>query len=405
MPCVGCAQCSAKCVSSCAGPPANQCQQAPPDAPCFEPCGGEPFGSWVLEDACFSGRSADGTCQRSIAGQAVDSRVRLQLLDGGWGRIYGQEDWDVSANLALSCLGLKSVNACAQKQYLSEALLFSYSPPMACTANACGSCDCDSHLNQTITAQSVNWTRDGNLLSVGLSNSSANYCVQGDELWVGGSTGAGKPKVSYKFKKMSCTGVPIPCADRTPAQCSTGNSCVVGRCKSSGSTGTHCAQADSQSSCNVLEGCSWDPTGCSAQLNNGEPPPVCDFASCDSEPGCSWGPPTQKCGGDAWACNNLPMDQCAGHGCSVVSCQPNGSTLADCALITNKTDCAKASCCVVNASGPPCSGQTTCIAQTDTSVCNKLNCYAETTCYGEVDACSSLTPTACHDVLGCGIEW
>jgi len=325
-------------------------------------------------------------------------------LDDGFGKVYGVEDLDISAELTLACFGLKTVNDCSQKQFLSEALLFSYSPPLACTSNACGTCDCAAHLNQKITPLQVQWKSNGNLLAFGSSMATADYCVQGDELWFGGKSGSGNLKVAYKFKKMSCSGVPVACAARTPAQCAMGTHCVVGSCKS-GSGGSNCAQATNQSSCTALTGCSWDPNGCSARAN---PQSVlaCDFASCDSEPGCSWGPPTPKCGGTAFGCYDVPKEQCNGHGCAIVSCQPNGDTPPDCSKLTSTTDCAKAPGCVVNSgAGAPCSGQTTCIAQTDTNICRKLKCYQDTACYGEPSACSTLSTTECTSVLGCRIEW
>jgi len=393
---VGVTEC-VKDKSSCSCPPADQCESTP-ETPCFEPCGGEPFGAWVLEDACFSGRSSDGTCERSFGGQHKDRPLRIRLLDGGYSEIYGEEAWDFDIRVSPSCLSVSSVNECGKSPYLAEALLFSYTGTFPCTGNACGVCECKSSVNQIVSGQ-ASWSRDGNVLSLGFGFSSANYCVQGDELWFGGTSGSGRPKVSYKFKKQSCTGVPLACGSRTKEQCK-GTYCSPGLCKVVSGSPTHCAQADNQSNCNVLEGCSWDPNGC-----NGFAPEACEFSSCDEEPGCSWGPPQQKCRGEASACNNLDPSQCTSQGCSVTKCQPNDVDTVSCAQLT-KTDCAKAPGCVVNnGTGAPCSGQTTCTAQTDTTVCGKLPCWAGTQCTGEVTPCSSLTPSTCHDVQGCIIEW
>jgi hypothetical protein len=147
-----------------------------------------------------------------------------------------------------------------------------------------------------------------------------------------------------------------------------------------------------------LQGCVWDPDGCS-----GAPNDHCEFASCGDEPGCTWGPPQQRCGGFAFRCEDRDVTQCEGGGCSAHVCQSNGVDYAACQQLLNATDCGKAPGCTWATN--VCTGSSLCAAQTDAAICQKLNCWPGPWCGGTPTECNTLSLDACYDTPGCRIEW
>jgi hypothetical protein len=387
--------------SSCSCPPASECRQEPA-APCFEPCGGEPFGVWVFEDSCLSGAVDTGNCQLSPSGTATDEmRFTLGIFDGGDLELRGQEAWSIETQVSLGCLGIKSVDSCELASYWPNALLFSSARDSACKANDCGFCDCAGEQSEYISSAGVsNWSRAGNQLT--LASLTVAYCVKDDEMWLGGGDSDGSRKVAYKFKKQSCTGTPVPCSGRTEKECSQSSSCSMGYCKATSGSQAHCSAGYDDPSCSVLQGCAWDPDTCSGTASA-----TCDFDNCDTELGCKWGPPKAKCGGTATPCAYYPTEQCDDvEGCSVRSCVTDSNAPTDCTVLT-AADCAKAPGCVVSGEGAAasCKGQALCSAQTDTTVCSKLGCFAQPNCFGSRAACSTLSVDDCQSVAGCRIEW
>lgn len=390
--------------ATCVCPPAAECQ---PEAgePCFEPCGGEPFGAWVLEDTCFAaGAFTEKGCEGTASGTAGESDLRLRILDGGGLEVHGTEAWAVNLTLPLACLGLSTTASCSFYQYTSNPLLFAYAPSSSCSPNACGACDCENTV-QTAAVNSfqyANWHRDDATLYFG-NTSSAPYCVQDDVLWVGGGDAAGPPKVAYKFRKQSCVGAPVPCSERTVAQCDLGDSCSLGACTAT-ATGNalRCSAASTPAACGVLQGCSWDPEACAGEVSGS-----CNFETCESEPGCMFGDPVEKCGGEPIACESRGEEACSGTGCAWAICQPNAAEEADCALLARAADCTKAPGCVVAPTGSatPCTGETLCTAQTSEALCTQLECIASQGCVGTPTACSELTLATCATVPGCRREW
>ncbi len=383
--------------ASCACPPAKECAPDEPES-CFEPCGGEPFGTWVLEDACLAGNGLSSCTSGVLRGTPGEMDLRLRILDGGQLEIRGSESWDIAATVQLSCLGISTVNACSRAELYSDALLFSgWSNSTPCEANACGVCDCSGTLDAGVDGAFSYWSRQGTDLFFDNSYR-VPYCVDGDELWLGGSSDGGT-RVSYKFKKQSCAGTPIPCSERSADECDVDGYCSVGRCQAQTGTVPSCAKAFTETECGVLQGCTWDPEGCSGQA-----PSSCDFETCGAVPGCAWGEPKARCGGEPTPCEGLEVADCGTPGCSVRVCGPNFGDISDCQVLT-AAECAQAPGCTV--SGTSCTGQALCAAQSDASICSKLvGCVPYSYCYGvPTRACSALTVEECPTQLGCRIEW
>ncbi len=397
----GVTQCTAM-GSACSCPPADQCKPLDTSA-CFEPCGGEPFGAWVLVDSCFRGKDSSFGCERSITATPGQSDLRIRILDGGEFQMAGIETWTVDATASVDCFGTKSVNTCKSEDLRVQGTLLQSFDWQRCAPSACGVCECKGDLSAEVQFDSWTWSRQGNELTVG--SHILPYCVKGDELWLGGTRSNGDAQAAYKFKKKSCVGKPLPCSARTQEQCSQETGCYTGICKpTGGGSSTRCASAFSQDACGVIQGCTWDPNGCT-----GEGFPACDIATCEKVPGCSWGDPVEQCGGFALDCSsrNPTKEECVGGGCSITNCQQRYLDPVDCKSLTTTADCMKAPGCTVNSDsgGPVCTGTTHCTAQTDLNVCNKLSCDVYALCTGTTVQCSDLTLDTCHDVPGCRREW
>jgi len=238
---------SAEPQPSSAGAAGNPDACEPTQKNCFEPCGGEWSGNWLLEETCFSG-SAIGNCSGGrIVGSARSSQVLLRIPDGGAAEVTGRVTWDLEAHLPLSCLGLTSVDSCAGAQFFAGPtgpLLSSRARAWlpTCEAGACGGCNCTGEHDEDLLA------------AVRLPN--PTYCVDGDVLWLGGHTTQGETKVSYKFRRRSCSG----------------------------------------------------------------PGESCDFTTCGAVPGCTLGPPVvPRCTGEP-SCSGAPAEECHEPGCSVRTC-------------------------------------------------------------------------------------
>jgi hypothetical protein len=208
-------------------------------------------------------------------------------------------------------------------------MLFSSSVEARCVANGCGACDCDGHAYGYIGGGFYQWSRAANQITLG--GFTTEYCVKGDVLWLGGKNGAGAPRAAYKFRKHSCVGTPVPCAERSQADCAKSSSCAVGHCASTSGLDAKCAAITWQPDCDIAEGCAWVPGGCTGTTFE-----TCDYDTCDLELGCSWGEPKQRCGGSPSRCQELDPAQCADAGCAMVgeSCvsvtQCAALSLADC---------------------------------------------------------------------------
>jgi hypothetical protein len=325
----------------------------------------------------------------------------MRILDGGALELFGTEAWSMQSRISLGCGSLRSVEACPSAFYSPNATLFSYQGPTSCTANACGVCDCANASHGDIASfyQYSQWTRDGNNLM--LAGVVVPYCVEANELWIGGLAEDGTPKVAYKFKKQSCTGAPVACASRTAAQCTAGPNCQLGACKATvAGREARCAQMLDATGCGVLQGCAWDPQSCA-----GDASPTCDFQSCGTEPGCTFGAPVEKCVGDS-TCFGRDVSDCTDLGCKVSNCHPYGVDGLDCQVLGSFALCNATPGCTSHPNGPSiCTGQALCSAQTSDATCQALGCNDNPACVGQALACDQIPLTDCDRMPGCRREW
>jgi hypothetical protein len=317
-------------------------------------------------------------CEAFISATSIDSDLAMRISDGGELTANGEEHWAVTSQVPLSCLGIETVNRCKDASFYTEMAIFSgsYTGSAECSANACGVCECKGNEAAGWASGWSYWSHSGNQLTLG--GIVVDYCVQGNELWLGGKDANGVPKVSYKFSKHSCVGKPIACADRTAEQCEVSGDCTAGRCKGKVGVDATCTAAGSEDECSVIEGCTWETGGCYGQAAE-----ECVFDNCTTEPGCSWGEPKQRCGGEALPC-----------------CEGVVSELGECSFL-DAAGCLKAPGCTL--SGGVCSGEVTCFTQPDAAICSKIGCNYPSDC--KPTKCSSLSVADCHSVKGCRVEW
>jgi hypothetical protein len=329
----------------------------------------------------------------------------MRLLDGGGLDLSATEDWATNSRISLACGSVPSTNSCSGAFFYPDVTLFQSMPRATCSANACGACDCtDKTVGQTTIVNSPDspfaWSKNGDTQLV-LDGTPVSYCVQGEEMWIGGGI-PGDPRAAYKFKKQSCVGTPVACASRTAANCQTGGDCTLGLCKATGTASAlHCATASDPSGCAVLQGCTWD-----ANLCFGDASPTCAFVTCGQQPGCSWGPPTERCGGSP-SCDNLNAADCTALGCYFDRCGVGDLFDVDCAPLS-AAECSKAPGCVSTGTpATPCMGQTQCIAQSDLATCKKLGCVdvGVASCAGDGTPCNQLSLSDCDKSPSCRHEW
>jgi hypothetical protein len=301
---------------------------------------------------------------------------------------------------------LASADLCSSVAFNSDALLFSYTSAVACTASSCGECQCAAADVHGLTPFSLDMRpgrQVGNYLRSGPYT--LPYCVKGDEMWIGGAALNDTPKVSYKFRRHSCQGTTTPCASRTAAECDLGRGCGLGACLPVRPTqGSTCEQWSDEVDCKLGPGCVWRPDICV-----GVPQSTCDISDCGVHPGCAWGDPIAGCQGDS-SCGARPLPSCAdaeSHCAIETFCQATITDNSDCRQITNAVDCAKAPGCVPHPSSPanPCTGRTSCSAQTDGAVCQQLGCYASQICAGTTTPCADLPAAQCTTMPGCYRSW
>jgi hypothetical protein len=385
----------------CACPPAEVCEAK--SGKCFEPCGGNPRGLWVYEDACFPSGKVGGCEGAFIEGKTFGRELHVLILKDEALLPRGEEGVDVTAKVPLSCVGIETVDRCDDVDYYASPLLFGLSRPLECKASECGHCECSGRMEagggSGYHAFGQPWVPGAETLWFG--GMEVPYCAKGDTLWVGGVSTDGTPKVAYKFRRQSCYGTPVPCTERSDEEC--GADCTPGRCVADGGDPSVCKglEADLEQ-CQATTGCRWDPKGCW-----GDSYETCEFRTCGVVPGCTWGPPVARCGGQPTPCIDHSVEHCAGlAGCAVKTCFRDGpSDTADCAGLVEDL-CAEATGCTW--SGGACKGTTTCTAQENLAACSALGCFGngEEYCVGTRElACSDLTVEECEDEPSCRIEW
>ena len=392
---------SADAEGECHCPDAELCEVAPRQ--CFEPCGGNPLGVWVLERSCVDSSSEGLDCAGAVLDAVpVEESLRVAIFENGGTQVVGGEWLDVSARVPLECLGIESVARCGEVTFYAAPLLYQLSLPLNCEANACGHCDCSASLAASPLFQRAKpWAPGDTHLAFGAVE--VPYCVEGDMLWVGGVSRGGALKVSYQFRRRSCTGSPTPCSERSDDAC--GPSCILGRCvTASGGDPAQCAALeDDFVLCRLTSGCEWDPTGC-----RGTAAERCTFSDCDATPGCVWGESEARCGGEPTHCFQRDVATCSDSpGCAPLTCfRETREDIAQCQLLTTAGDCGKAVGCTW--SGNACTGVTECGKQTDADVCSTLQCQSSETpiCMGfPTRVCSDFSVEDCHVEPGCRLEW
>jgi hypothetical protein len=370
-----------------------------PDAPCFEPCGGDPFGNWILEGGCLAGDELEEGCAGgSIQGTLGDLNLQLTFEANGVLGASGREAWNVVARAPRACLGLDATETCDGRVLFTSALLF---PPsrslLGCQLEACGSCECSGQLDGAV-AGSYRWATQGSRLTLQGSFSSpmvnVPYCVDGDVLFLGGDDSDGRSRVAYKFVKRSCTETLPACRERTLTDCGATQGCRVGNCVPTAGFQGSCKEW-SEAQCEEAPDCVWDPNQC------GETGvPDCDFHRCEQMPGCELGPPVARCTGQAW-CGGIEADECDEPGCSVRSC--SGDDIVDCDGLFPDACMAAPGC---SFDGVNCTGTTRCSTQTDADACFQLSCQPGPNCWGvPARSCSSLPVADCHTLPGCHVVW
>jgi len=396
----GTLQCDAS-GGHCSCPPANVCQA--PHGSCFEPCGGDALGLWVLEETCFGGGEIGAGCAGgSIEGKATVADLRLLILENESISAIGSEALDINASVPLACLGIESINRCVDAEFYAAPLLYSSSTPLKCQPSPCGSCDCVGNVSGYAGYQATGtaWTPGSPTLSLGAVK--VPYCVDGDSMWVGGDGSGDEPKVAYKLRRRSCVGKPQACAERAPDQC--GSDCSSGHCLPDGADPSNCAQFFDHDGCSLQAACHWQPGACW-----GTPSETCNFINCDTTPGCSWGAPQARCGGDPSPCYAHDVSDCNVQGCSVQTCEATDGSGIDPAISCAQLSaarCPTAPGCTWN--GTACTGTTSCAKQTNSGLCDLLGCISYDTafCGGAPEvSCSALSLENCASEPGCRQEW
>ena len=257
------------------------CTWSENDAPCFTPCGGEPFGSWELESTCFAAQhTKTGTCEESATATWEEGVFQLDVLDGGLASITVRQSWSSQKAHTYGCFMGAQGGACYGLYSNSPTHLFEAARLDCFEEPGCQRCTCrgDASKVDEVALNGTYWSREATVLSIG-RDVRFNYCVENNSMWVGrGTTG-----VAYKLKRVNCTGTPLPCSSRTAAECSASGFCRLGACEPVGATAaTKCTAATSSSACGVLAGCSWNAAVCV-----GTAPSTCDVGNCRLDPGCS----------------------------------------------------------------------------------------------------------------------
>lgn len=352
----------------------------------FEPCGGDPFGTWRTTGDQATGLSTpiykagasmpSGACKLQVeTGSPVD--LRLELDDGGAAQLYASQG-AVKTELLESCLKMITGGGCDTLQGL-------VGESLTCSTHACGICECTSPASTT--ADKGTWSRTGTTLTVMTQSGgglAADYCVQGDTMTL--RTKAGEV---VTMKLSAKVGTPTACASRTTG-CMTGTGCHFGVC----SGGAACSPATSEATCTNKSGCTWDPSAC-----GGTAPAACALADYGVVPGCVFADGGFGCAGTPPTCDTRAAATCnsgcqaVGH-CTGPAISCNGFGCNGCPA------CAQAPGCSVNSSGG-CVGTTTCAKQVDQPHCQFDVQCKWFPCQGTPTPCDQLDQTACGNAAGC----
>jgi hypothetical protein len=362
----------------------------------------------VLEQTCFNASSEGIGCAGAFIDAVPDADdLRLEILENEPPVGKGSEGLEVTARVPLQCLGIESVERCAEVNFYASPLLYTLSQGLDCQASECGHCECTdrvgSYAGNGYSGSGKPWQPGSTTLAFGALE--VPYCVDGDTLWAGGIGSDGTPKVAYQFRRKSCGGTPVPCAERGDAECAGSLDCIPGRCvTTAGGDATVCAEfVTDKDQCDQTTGCRWDPEGCWGTASE-----ACDFRNCDETPGCAWGPPEARCGGRIESCFARSLASCRDTaGCAPRTCYNElMDDSAPCERLMTSAACGQAPGCTWNGTG--CAGVTRCGEQTDPTVCVTLECFTSAVpiCGGyPTQRCSDFGVDDCHTEPGCRLEW
>jgi hypothetical protein len=377
---------------------ADECSRA--GAPCFEPCGGDPFGNWIVEAGCLTGGGLETDCTgASVEGTLRELNLRLTFDADGGLEVSGREAWDLAVRAPRACLDLDDAEPCDQGVLFTSPQLFASSRSViACQREACGSCECSGVPDGGTTIGRLRWIASGTRLTLDGGSSLVNvpYCVEGDVLFLGGDDTSGQSRVAYKFRKRSCRKTTPPCSSRTLEECESTEDCRQGTCfRAPGFAGFCEGLAELQ--CAETPDCLWEPNQCGTTGG-----PGCDFHRCEQMAGCELGPPAPRCTGTAWC--GFDVEDCNEPGCSIQNCATLGEDVTSCEELGDPALCVRGIGCSHN--GVNCEGTTRCSAQTDETACSFLGCSWKSYCGGApARSCSELTVDECHTLRGCTAEW
>lgn len=369
---------------------------------CFEPCGGDPTGNWILETGCLRGSGVAEGCQGgSLEGKVNNPTLRLSFTADSLLRVTGTDSWTLSAQAPRSCLGLTDAEPCTQGLFFTSPLLFVDSRfVVTCQGQAGVQCAC-SNAAEDVALTHYTWAAEDAQLSLngslGAVFATTPYCVQDDVLWLGGHDSDGQTFAAYKFRKHSCTPTEPPCDERTSDECQTTVDCQLGACIPAPGTTAFCESAG-RDYCEENPDCTWIPNKCASSGVE-----QCEFHHCEEQDGCALGPAVARCTGVEW-CGGSDVSKCDVPGCSVAACAPRFAIDAvDCEGI-DPEDCELSPGCSFD--GTLCTGLTHCTAQTDPDVCALLNCLPQPYCAGRpTRSCASLSPGECSTQPGCQVTW
>jgi hypothetical protein len=359
---------------------------APPAPVSFQACGGDPTGFWRLSDYEQGGFELALTklgsggltaiCTGQVPQPAQPEEALLEVKADGSAALYFQMP-SFEFELAQSCLADAGATCSALPSYGCEEL-------------DCGLCRCNAAA-QSVDEEKLTWKQAATTLT--LTDEKGNpaspwldFCVAGDTLSyrVSGASNL------LTFERVYRAGEPQPCPERSPADCESGGTCVLGRCVGTGS----CSEAAGEAECAKFQDCAWDPAACYGQAY--AHCTVSDYAN--GTPGCVLSEVPTECGGTPSVCAEQPG--CAAKGCSIGPTCEGGERS-----------------CVYGDEGIPgcvcdninCTGKFSCSdvpgGENECESAGSNDCEWNTTaCVGTAIPCKELSANECEMTIGCVLQ-
>jgi hypothetical protein len=366
--------------------------------PCFVPCAGDPVGMWDLQDTCVHDAypaNPGSICEYNSTGSFKEGDLRLNFVNGGDFHAYGNETWELTMR----------ETTCDQCQQDSDYLLtdsgrvggqLSSDIEMrdACGPSCKKTLSGDFPADDKLGSFSFTWSSLNNQLKIQYVFDggfySYDYCVNGNELWIGAGP------VAYRFARVGCFGKPTPCTQRTTAECTLGGECTLGTCVGADPASQALCDGLDQMGCGAVSGCSWDASACTGVSRR------CELGSCDAEPGCQLVTQPHTCVGTPTPCSNRSAD--CGFGCGMGLCGSADAMETRSCNLALGAGCPYAKGCVDTPNA--CLGMTSCLDQWTEPSCNGINCdwTPSASCTGQPIACENLALDDCALQPGCSLS-